>query len=365
MAGEDFFDVLDMGNINIPEQEVIKEEPKLPEEETKKDEEKEKEITDDTSQERVGEKEKEKSEEEEGTTQKSPANSDEVLFSELAKAFKDRGLFSSIDAEIKNEDDFVNAFKAEIKRNEFAQLNETQKEYLEALNEGIPHEIISEHQRTRAIFQDITDKDLEEDANLRKQVIIQERLLSGWTPERAERDFKRIQDLGEELEEAKVCTESLKEKEELNFKSEKERIKQEQIEGEKQAKAKLEELKQAVYKEDNFLGSLKVDDGLKMRVYETMTKPVGYTPDGKPINKLMQHRIENPVDFETKLYYIYELTNGFTNIGKFVNKATTAASKTLRNAISNSTFLKGVGNSGGNQFPDENDYSSPIVDIEL
>jgi hypothetical protein len=322
-------------------------------------------IADDNSQEKVGEKEEEKPEKIEEENSDSPANSDEVLFKALAESLKNRGFFSSLEKEIKTEEDLAEAFKEEIKRNEFAELNDVQKEYLEALKEGIPHEVVSEHMNTKHVFESITDDVLDEDEEVRKQVIIQERLANGLSPERAEREFKRIRDAGDEVEEARIARDNLKVREQEEYKLAIEREKQKVIENEQQAVKQLEDLKQAVYKESNFLGSFKLDEGLKQKVYDSMVKVVGTTKEGLPLNKLMKHRNDNPVDFETKLYFLYEFTDGFTNMNKFVNKATSTASKSLRNAITKSTLVGTHGKGPEASDQDDNDYTSPITDVEL
>jgi hypothetical protein len=297
-------------------------------------------IADDNSQENVGEKGNEKSQDNKDENSDSPANSDEVLFKALAESLKNRGLLSSLEKEVKTEEDLVEAFKEEIKKSEFADLNEVQKEYLEALKQGIPDTVIKEHINTRNIFESITDDVLDDDADVRRQVIVQERIATGMTPERAEREFKRIQAAGDEVEEARISRDNLKVREQQEYQLAIEREKQAAIAGEQQAAKQLEDLKQAVYKESTFLGSFKLDEGLKQKVYDSMVKVVGTTKDGLPLNTLMKHKLENPVDFETKLYYLYELTNGFKDISKFTNKATTIASRKLQSAIASTTFVK-------------------------
>jgi hypothetical protein len=362
MAGEN--ELLDMSMINYTppenEKEVIVEDTTVVQKKSVN-----KSITDDISQENVGKKEVEKPEKEEGENSDSPANSDEVLFKALAESLKSRGLLTSFTKEVKTEDDLVEAFKEEVKNSEFAELNEIQKEYLEALKEGIPHEIVSEHIKVRNIFESITDDILDEDTDVRRQVIVQERIATGMTPERAEREFKRIQAAGDEVEEARISRDNLKIREQEDYKVSIEKEKQRVIEQEKQVAKQLDSLKEAVYKENSFLGSFKVDEGLKRKIYDSMIKTVGTTSDGLPLNKLMKHRMENPIDFERKLYTLYELTDGFENINKFINKATTTASKSLRNAITKSTFVNASGKGPEAIEEDNNDYNTPIINVDL
>lgn len=301
---------------------------------------------------------KEPSDEDKGKNPESPADSEEV-FKPLAEFLKEQGFFSDLELEIKNENDLAEAFKQEIKKNEYADLNESQIEYLEALRNGIPDQVIQGHQKTQQVFENITD-DLLEDEEVRKQVIIEDRIASGWSRERAEKDYKRIYDNGDSLDEAKLSRDNLKVLEQQEFEKAVQQEKQNKVEAEKQAKKQLEDLKTSVFKEDNLFGTFKVNEGLKQKVHDSMTKVVDYTPDGLPLNKLMKHRLDNPIEFEKNLYYIYELTDGFRNIDKLTAKATTSAAKKLSDAVQKSTYIR---SSGGITPVDNNEYSSPIVEI--
>lgn len=355
MAGEDF--TFDMSLIDFnseePEDKVV---------DTTQEITNTNEIADAEKQENVGEDRKEedlKEKEEETNDPDSPAAED--VFEPLASFLKEQGFFSDLDIKIKNEEDLAEAFRQEIKKNELADLNELQREYLEALREGVPSEVIQSHQKTRTIFENITDDILSEDEEIRKQLIINDRLASGFDQSRAERDYKRIFDAGESYEEAKASRDNLKLKEAQEYENTIKLEKQNELEQKKRAEEQVNNLKKAVFEEDNFLGSFKVDQGLKQRVYDTMTKVVEYSQQGEPLNKLMKHRLEDPVGFEKSLYYMYDLTNGFKDINKFINKSNTTASKKLRDAIQNSTYIKSGGSSVG--LDDQDSYDSPIVSL--
>lgn len=361
MAGEENFE-LDMGLLSFePEENTTTEVEEVKEEVNTGNE-----ITDAEKQENVGEEVKEKdSKEEDVNDPNSPANSDEELFNVLASSLKERGFFSDLDKEIKSEDDLAEAFKEEIKKNEYADLNEMQKEYLDALREGVPDAVVQEHFKTRNIFESITDIVLESDEDVRKNVIIQDRLASGWTQERADKDYSRIYNSGESYAEALISRDNLKEKEAQIYQERIEQEKKNIVEQQKQAAKQVDEIKQAVFKEDNLFGVFKVNDGLKQKVYETMTKVVSTTTNERgevvPLNRLMKQRLENPVKFEKDLYYLFTLTNEFQDINKFMTKSNTIAANKLRNAVANSTFIKSGGNSAGPV--DDAAYDSPIVSL--
>lgn len=50
---------------------------------------------------------------------------------------------------------------------------------------------------------------------------------------------------------------------------------------------------------------------------------------GELENKLMKSRREDPLNFDLKLYYLYELTNGFSSFKNIVNNTKSKAVKDL------------------------------------
>lgn len=349
MAG-DLDELLDMSMFDLEplskQEEVLLEETEKEEKVLSNNENKgvENKSADDKSQEEVGNPEKGKTTEksELKPTEESPAT-DDTVFKSLSEFLKEQGFFPNLDIEIKSADDLAEAFKKEIQRNEFADLNEKQKKYVEALRIGIPQESVEEYFSTTKVFEDITDEVLEKDSDIRKQVIIQDLLTSGIPQERANKQYQRIYDLGEDIEEAKLSRNNLKQKAEVEFAKLTEQTKLEQEKAIEEQNKEFEKVKQAVYNQSNLFESFKVTDHLKNRVFESMSTVIAYDTNGTPLNKLMKHRSEDPIDFDTKLYYLYELTNGFKNIDKFVTKSTSTATKKLAEAVTNSTLLKQAG----------------------
>lgn len=301
--------------------------------------------------EEIPEKEEENSE--------SPANSDDV-FTPLAEFLKEQGFFPNLDKEIKSAEELAEAFKEEIKRNEFADLTEEQKEYLTALREGVPDALYREHVQAATTFKSVTDDILADNEDIRKQVVIQDLIHSGLSPERAERQWQRIYDLGDSLEESKAARDNLIQKEEKEYQQKIQIEKQRAIEMKKAQEKQLNDLKNNVYSQEKLFDTFPVSQGMKDKVYKTMTEVVAYTETNQPVNKLMKHRMDNPVDFETKLYYLYELTNGFKDINKFVTKSTTSAAKKLKDAVNSANFIKSGAEGSFNQ---ENFTGPPIVSL--
>ena len=92
-----------------------------------------------------------------------------------------------------------------------------------------------------------------------------------------------------------------------------------------------------------------------------MTKIVGKSPDGNSENALMKQRREDPVDFDTKLYYLYELTKGFKDFSKFTASAKSSAIQDMERALQNNS----INNSETPGFLQDNESYSDGLGAEI
>ena len=268
------------------------------------------------------------------------------LYSSFASALSEQGLLPSLDLEsgetkIENIDDLSTALKSEI---------DTQvKDYLiakvgdegyEALNKGISLAEYQQHQDNVLTLEGISENDIVEDIELSKKIIYQDYLAQGIGEQRAARLLNKSIDAGEAaiIEDAKESLESLKitETKRLAQLAE-DRQEQTRIEAAKQEKID-NDLKNSIYNSQEIIKGIKVNKTIQDRVYQSITKVVGKSPAGVLENQLMKDRRENPVDFDSKLYYLYELTKGFSDFTKLVNKSQTTAVGQLEKALQNTKF---------------------------
>jgi hypothetical protein len=86
-----------------------------------------------------------------------------------------------------------------------------------------------------------------------------------------------------------------------------------------------------------------------------MTEVVSKNPQtGELENKFMKDRSGNPIEFDTKMYYFYELTNGFTDLGKISTNVNSKAVKDLEKALRKTKFED---NGTPGYLSDPNSYS--------
>lgn len=278
--------------------------------------------------------------EEEGDGQDDSPNN----FSSFAAVLNEQGLLPTLNLEetkINSAEDLVNAVKSESERQA--------KEYIvskigeqgyEALEKGITLQEYQAHTENTNSLESIDDSVIEKDLELSKNIILQDYINQGISEDRALRILKKTIDLGEDaiIEEAKESLVSLK------LTQEKELVKL-QAEREKQkaaAEAKQEaidnDLKNSIYSSKEIIKGIKVDKATQEQVYKSITQVVGEGPNGVMENKLMRDRREDPINFDTKLYYLYEMTNGFKDFSKLVSKSQTKAMNLLEDSLRQTSF---------------------------
>lgn len=277
----------------------------------------------------------------------SNANDDtsSLLFS-FASTLVEDGVLPSLDlkeAKIKSTEDLINAIKTEIKKNEFADLTPLQKEAIEAFRSGIPAETFWQRKSEGEKLNQITKDTLENNLELRKDLIKRDFLSKGYSEDKAEKFVQRSIDLGEDIDDAIDALEGQKKLLEMQTQREIAEAKQREEDMLKQHKEQLKQLENMVYDETKeVIPGIHFNKMLADEVYNSMTKIVDEV-QGQPVNKLMKDRLENPIEFEFKLHYLYNLTKGFKDFSKLNRVAKTKAVKDFEEKLKL--------NNGGNQSP--------------
>lgn len=267
------------------------------------------------------------------------------IFTSLASALKDEGIFSSINEDklkdIKTADDFKEAFEEELKSARYLGLNQLQREALDAMDHGVPIEMFVKSKTNEQYYNSINEEDVENDENLKRQVIEAEFIQKGFSQEEAEESVDDIFDLGKEDDKAKKALQSLKRIESQRIEQIKEANKQKLIEDQERNKKEIEDLKNKVISSEEFIPGFPVSNTMKEKVFESMTKIVAQDNYGNPLNSMQVERSKDPYTFETKLHYLWNLSNGFKDFSKLVKKSKTTALKNLEEQLSSTKSLEG------------------------
>lgn len=278
-------------------------------------------------------------------------SSSQKLYSSLASALAEEGIITSLEniEEIKTPEDLFKVIKEEIKKNEFADLTEEQKQYLEAVRTGIQPQVYNDYQAVLKQLETVTEEELKENAELRKGLMVQDFVNQGISKEKAEKLAQRSIDLGEDVEDSKEALASLKEATKKEYQKMLDDQKQAKIDAEKKNQDQIKKLKDDLYNTNEIIPGLKINEAVKQKVYDQMTKVVGKSAKtGEPLNALTQAREKDPIGFTIKMHYLFNLTNGFSDFTKLTQKVKSNAVKQLENTLRKTTEINFGGNSIGN-----------------
>ena len=283
-------------------------------------------IFGDESPESVGEDEDNKEDEE--TTPKGTGSSPKGtnLYSSFAQALYGDGLFKFLDEDTVNgvvdADSFSNAFENEVN----ARLDDVTKRVKEALDAGVQPSAIARYEKIITNLDNIKESDLtaetQEGSNLRRSIIRQDYLNRGFSPERAEKQVDRIMSSeGTDIDDAKDALESVK----AYFKDAYKNLVDEgkaEVEAErKQAEKEAKEFKEALLNKDTLFNDIPIDKATRQKAYDAMVKRVKTTEDGEDLTAVQLYADEHPVEFRVMLGTVYALTDGFTKMGKLLDKS--------------------------------------------
>lgn len=258
------------------------------------------------------------------------------LYSSLAKVLFDEGVTPHLNLEetkIESAEDLVKAIQNEIKSSEFSDLNETQKEYLEALRAGVPESDIRESLDIDSMLDEITEDQIEENEELRKDLISQYYIARGLTEKEANRFAERSVSMAEDIDDAKTSLEALKQ---LNQAKKQENITkatQDRENAAKEYEKSMNSLKEKVTNIEELIPTSTLDPKGKSDLLKLITSPAGEV-NGQQVNEIFKYLNENPIEGNIKIAYLYKITNGFKDFDKLITKkATSKASRDLERIL--------------------------------
>lgn len=280
------------------------------------------------------------------TPESKERSSSSPLISLLAKSLSEEGILAGVsEEELEKAADakaFTELIRKQIKDNEFADLNDKAKTFLEAYRAGIPADLAAQSINNQLAYEGITDEVLKENEEIRRILIKNEFLAKGFSEEKAERLTKKSVDLGEDLVDAKEALASLKELEATRLKEATDKAKADQLAAREKSKKDLEEYKTKILNTEEIIKGIKVPPAMREKVFETLTKAVAHDAEGKPLNAINAARAKDPKSFDMALAYFFELTKGFTDFKDLKAPIKTSAMKELDEK------LKSTAVSGGN-----------------
>ena len=257
------------------------------------------------------------------------------LFSSIAKALRDEGVFPDLSDDtcdnIKDAEAFRKLFDEQVSNS----LSERQKRIDAALNGGADTEEIRNYNNDLYIneflnakeTQDRLESESEDGETLRKQVMYQDYINRGFSEERAKKLVLKSVEDGTDIEDAKEALNSCK-----DYYSKRVESYQQEIQSREKSKKAEEEkqynnLKKQIIDTEDFFGGVKVDKSTRQKAYDSITKPVYKDENGNFLTALQKYQKENPLDFMKNVALMYSLTDGFQNVDKLTKKQVKAGLK--------------------------------------
>ena len=282
-----------------------------------------------------------------------------TIYSSIAKALKEEGIFPDLDDEVlskvKEPEDFRDLVEQQIK----AGLEERQKRIDDALNYGIEPTEIKRYENTLNFLDSVKEENITDESDkgeeLRKNLIFQDFINRGYSRERAAREVQKSFNAGTDIEDAKEALKSNTEYFKGKYDDLIEDAKLEAQKEEENRKEQANKLKESILNEKNILGDLSIDKPTRQKIYDNISKPIYRDPEtGEYYTAIQKYEKDNRVDFLKYLGLIFTLTDGFKSLdglvkGKVKKEVKNglrdlehAINNTARNSDGNLKFVSGV-----------------------
>jgi hypothetical protein len=268
------------------------------------------------------EKNKEAKEQGDSSADDGGGTSPKNFYSSIANAAAEDGVFPNLDDEtikkVNDAESFSELFDLEIN----ARLNDAQRRIKKALEDGVEPTDIKKYENTLNYIASITDANIAEESEkgeqLRRNLIYQDFLNKGYSPEKAQKFTERTIDAGTDVEDAKEALQSNKE----YFQGAYNKLLRE---AEEEAQAEREErqqqaarLKDSILKDKNLFGDIELSADVRKKAFDNISKPIYRDPEtGEYFTALQKYEMENRADFLKYTGLVYTLTNGFKDFDSF------------------------------------------------
>lgn len=244
------------------------------------------------------------------------------FYSSIANACAVDGIFPNLDDEtIKKAVDaesFSNLIEAEIT----ARFDEKQKRISQALENGVEPTDIKKYESTLNYINTITDAAIAEESEkgeqLRYNLIYQDFINKGMTPDKAKKFADRTVDAGTDVEDAKEALLSNKEffSNAYNkmLQDAQQKADEEKAEREKNAK----ELEKSLMKDKQLFGDMEISNDIRKKAFDSVSKPVYKDPEtGDYMTAIQKYESEHRAEFLKYTGLIFAMTNGFKDFDSF------------------------------------------------
>lgn len=244
------------------------------------------------------------------------------FYSSIARALAEDGIFPNLDEEtVKKAMDaetFSNLIESEVN----ARLDEKQQRVSKALENGVEPTDIKKYENTLNFISKITEADIAEEnekgEQLRYNLIYQDFINKGMTPEKAKKYTNRSIDAGTDIEDAKDALQSNKEFFNTAYNTLLEDAQRQADEEEANRATQAKQLENSLMKDKQLMGDLELSRDIRKKAFDAVSKPVFKDPEtGQYLTAIQKYENEHRADFLKYTGLIYTLTNGFKDFDSF------------------------------------------------
>lgn len=269
----------------------------------------------------VGSEDKDNEEKEDTNSNKGGTSPN--LFSSIATALREEGIFPDLDDETINKVDGAESFRDLVEQQIQAGLDEVQKRVNDALNVGIEPTVIQQYEQTLSYLDSIEESSItdegEKGEELRKKLIYQDFLNRGFSKERATRELEKSFKAGTDIEDAKEALKGNKDFFQSNYDKLIKDAKDEEAREVKKRKEQAESLRKTILEDKKVFGDMEIDKSTRQRVYDNIAKPVFKDPEtGEYLTAIQKYEMENRTEFLKNVGLLFTLTDGFKNLDGLV-----------------------------------------------
>lgn len=297
------------------------------------------------------------------------------FYSSIANACAVDGIFPNLDDEtIKKAVDaesFSNLIEAEIN----ARFDEKQKRISQALENGVEPTDIKKYESTLNYINTITDAAIAEESEkgeqLRYNLIYQDFINKGMTPDKAKKFADRTVDAGTDVEDAKEALLSNKEFFSNAYNNMLQEAQQRADEDKAEREKNAKELERTLMKDKQLFGDMEISNDIRKKAFDSVSKPVYKDPEtGDYMTAIQKYESEHRAEFLKYTGLIFAMTNGFKDFDSFakgkvkkeVKKGLRELEQTLNNTRRNNDgSLRMV----TNQKDDPNSFISKGMKLDL
>jgi len=265
----------------------------------------------------------------EDTTPSSESKDSSSTISVFANYLKEEGVLSpELEGYEKADtlEDLKNLMMKQIESERHSNLSDSQKRYLDSIESGVPLNEYEQAEKDISNLESISLENLEEDGQLRFDIMVMDLVGSGLTEAKAVAMAQRSFDSGKDQEDAKESIQSLYNRKVEDLKNSNETRKVEK-------QATIEEVRNVIDSKEFIMSDIKLSKENKAEIHRMMITQVDTTEDGSPLNEFGKWRKDNGVEAEIILNALYINTNGFKNLGDIKTQVSSQSAKELEKRL--------------------------------